>query len=313
MTRQLRPHRQGRRRHYVMVAPTHFTVDATLNPWMDPTVPVDRARACEQWAALVSVYRRLGHTVTELPGVAGLPDMVFAANGALVLDGRALVARFACPERRPEASHFRRLLGACLGIETFDSIDMFEAEGDLVVAGDVILAGTGFRTAASSHGQVATVFAREVVTLDLVDPRFYHLDVAMAALDDHTIAWYPDALSADARREVQRRFPAAIEVDQQDAAVLGANLVSDGRHVVLDERATGLAAAVEDAGFTAVPVAVDEFNKSGGGVKCLTMELHPACTVSVSRDRHGLPGARRHTTASQSHDMVPARTRGAVA
>ncbi len=313
MTVSLRPRRYARRRHYVLVAPTHFTVDARLNPWMDPTLSVDRDRALRQWATLVSVYRGLGHVVTELPGVAGLPDMVFAANGALVIDGRALVSQFAHPQRQPESSHFRRLLATRLGVETHASMDVNEAEGDLVVVGDVVLAGTGFRTARSSHGHVAAVFDCEVVTLDLVDPRFYHLDVAVAALDDHTIVWYPDALSADARRVVRHRFPTAIELSDHDAAVLGANLVSDGRHVVLDERATELAAAVEDAGFVAVPVAVDEFNKSGGGVKCLTMEVHRSHTSIDARDRGVQAEPDLHTRGLQPDAGAHARSRGAVA
>ena len=310
MTVPLRPARHAVDRHYVLVTPTHFAVEHAINPWMDPAVDVDRHRALRQWQGLVATYRALGHSVTELPGVAGLPDMVFAANGALAIDGRAVVASFAHPQRRPESAHFRRLLQSHLGLATVEAIDVNEAEGDMVVVGDVILAGTGFRTAVPAHHQVATEFTREVVTLELHDPRFYHLDVAVAALDDHTIAWYPAALAPEARRALARRFPTAIELDEHDAMVLGANLVSDGRHVVLDERATALAAAVEEAGFVAVPVAVDEFNKSGGGVKCLTMEVHRSRRAT---DR-GTPGASVAWHANGSTATpTPTESRGAVA
>ena len=94
----------------LMCRPEHFTVSYRINPWMDPTRPVDRDRAVRQWEALRATYERLGHTVELLDPVPGLPDMVFAANGGLVVGGRALGARFTHPQRTAEApAHLARL------------------------------------------------------------------------------------------------------------------------------------------------------------------------------------------------------------
>ena len=62
-----------------------------------------------------------------------------------------------------------------------------EGEGDLLVAGPpddrVLLAGTGFRTDPRAHAEAAAVLGCPVLPLELVDPRFYHLDTALAVLD----------------------------------------------------------------------------------------------------------------------------------
>src|SRR5438309_896665 len=86
-----------------MCPPDHFAVSYAINPWMDTTRPADTALARRQWDSLRRVYLDLGHTVEVIPPAAGLPDMVFAANGGLVIDGRALGARFRHPERAGEA------------------------------------------------------------------------------------------------------------------------------------------------------------------------------------------------------------------
>lgn len=261
------------RRHFLMCPPDHFEVTYAINPWMDVSVPVDRARAARQWRGLRDTYLGLGHRVSILPPVPGLPDMVFAANGALVVDGRALVARFAHPQRRAEAVHHLAWLRANLDPHVRQAMTTNEAEGDLLVAGAVVLAGTGFRTDPASHDEVAVTFGREVVTLELVNPRFYHLDVALAVLDDATIGWFPDAFAPASRREITRRFPDAIEVSPAEADLLACNAVSDGRHVVLDGRAEDFARDLASVGFVPVAVEVDEFAKAGGGVKCLTQEV----------------------------------------
>lgn len=265
--------RTATRRRYLMCPPTHFDVVYAINPWMDVDEPVDRDLAARQWAALHDAYVGLGHQVEVIPSHPDLPDMVFTANGALVVDGHALIARFTHPERQPEAALHEEWFRRHVDADARQASATNEAEGDLLVVGDVILAGTGFRTDPASHDEVAREFGREVVTLELVDPRFYHLDVAIAVLDDHTIAWFPPAFSPDAQAELRRRFPDAIEVCEADALVLGCNAVSDGRNVVLDARATTFAEDLRAHGFVPLPLEISEFNKAGGGIKCLTLEI----------------------------------------
>jgi arginine dihydrolase len=264
--------RTARPRHYVMCRPEHFDVRYAINPWMRPEQPVDRGRALSQWETLRQTYLELGHRVDLIDPVPGLPDMVYAANGATVVDGMVLGARFCHRERAAEAAAHRAFFAAA-GFPVVEPEFVNEGEGDLLVVGDLVLAGHGFRTDPRAHAEAAAVLGREVVALELVDPRFYHLDTAVAVLDDTSIAWLPEAFAPASREVLQARFPDAIVADPADAAVLGLNAVSDGRNVVLPAQATGLSAALADRGFTPVPVDLSELLKWGGGPKCCTLEV----------------------------------------
>ncbi len=265
-------------RHYLMCPPAHFAVEYAINPWMVPGVPVDRELALAQWDRLRRTYLDLGHAVDVLAPEPGLPDMVYAANGATVLGGVVLGARFRHPQRADEAdahaSWFRRA-----GLPVIEPEFVNEGEGDLLVVGSradaVLLAGSGFRTDPRAHAEAARVLGCEVVSLELCDPRYYHLDTAVAALDATTVAWLPQAFTARSRAVQRVRVPDAVVGGPRDAAVLGLNAVSDGRHVVLPAGATRLAAALAERGFVPVPVDLSELRKGGGGPKCCTLEVRP--------------------------------------
>ncbi len=271
--------REPRTRHYVMCSPDHFTVEYSINPWMDPTVPVDTALALRQWDDLRATYERLGHRVDVIDPMPGQPDMVFAANGGLVVGDRAYGARFTHPERAAEAGAFAGWLRGH-GLTVTDPSHTNEGEGDFLALGSMILAGTGFRTSIAAHIEAAAALDRPVVSLELVDPRFYHLDTALAVLDDGNgdtasdVAYYPGAFSPHSRRALRDLFPDAIIATEADAVVLGLNAVSDGLHVVLPSQAEHLAQQLDDRGYRPVPIDLSEFLKSGGSVKCCTMERH---------------------------------------
>nr|WP_253771984.1 dimethylargininase [Goodfellowiella coeruleoviolacea] len=260
-----------------MCRPTHFTVRYAINPWMDPSQPVDTERAVAQWTELRDTYERLGHTVELIDPQPDLPDMVFAANAGTVIGGRVLGARFRSTERAPEAEFYRRWFVEHGYRDVIMPTRTNEAEGDLVWTGTVLLAGTGFRTDPAAHAEAQEALGVPVISLQLVDPRYYHLDVALFVLDDRAarplVAYYPEAFSPGSRRVLQRLFPDAVIATEADAACLGLNAVSDGHHVVLPVEATNLAAQLADRGFDPIPVDISEIRKSGGGPKCCTMEL----------------------------------------
>lgn len=265
--------RTARARRYLMCPPEHFEVSYAINPWMDPSGPVDVDLARRQWETLRQTYLDLGHEVELIDAEPGLPDMVFAANGGLVVEGRALGARFAYPQRRLEgAAYLRRLSQAGLK-DVVEPVHVNEGEGDFLVVGDVILAGTGFRTEPGAHAEVQELFGLPVISLTLVDPRFYHLDTALAVLDDANVAYYPGAFSEGSREVLRRLFPDAVPACAYDAAVLGLNAVSDGRHVVLAAAAVELSASLRERGYTPIGVDLSELLKAGGGAKCCTLEI----------------------------------------
>lgn len=266
------------KRSYLMCRPEYFTVSYAINPFMHPDQPTDTALALRQWDALREIYRGLGHDVDFLAPVPGLVDMVFSANGGFTVDGRAYVASFAYPERVQEAESFRAWF-ASHGFETNEAASVNEGEGDFAFAGGVILAGHGFRSTAESHSELARIFGREVLSLRLVDERFYHLDVALTVLDSEAadgparIAYLPSAFDAAGQALLAHRFPDSILVSEEEAAILALNSVSDGRNVVVAQNAHEYIAALSASGYVPIPVDLSELLKSGGGVKCVTQEL----------------------------------------
>nr|WP_245885809.1 dimethylargininase [Xylanimonas oleitrophica] len=280
-----------------MCPPTYFDVVYAINPWMDLSVPVDNALAVAQWEALRAAYEAHGHTVDVVTPEPGLPDMVYAANGGVVVGGRALAARFTFPERQAEGPAYEAWFDAAapagaLGehaVNLGQAAEQNEGQGDFLLVGDLLLAGTGFRTSRAAHVEAVRrleLAAQGVtlVTLELVDPRYYHLDTALAVLDDgsvsgeRTVAYLPEAFSPQSQETLRALFPDALLAAPEDAAVLGLNAVSDGRHVFLTDRATGMHARLRERGFEPVGVDLSEIFKGGGSVKCCTLELHPART-----------------------------------
>jgi len=268
-----REQRSARIRHYAMTPPTFFTVEYAINPWMDTSIPVDTHLAMNQWEALRQTYKELGHTVELVEPVAGLPDMVYAANGGLLVNGKAVVARFAYPQRAGEAAAYAEWMDRH-GFYPAETRYVNEGQGDLLVVGAIVLAGYGFRTDRRAHDEIAAAIEMPVVSLELVDPRFYHLDTALAVLDDTTIAYYPPAFSEESRTRLLELFPDAIEVATTDAYALGLNAVSDGRNVVHPAAATGFAGQLSDAGFVPIGVDLSELLKGGGSIKCCTLEVY---------------------------------------
>jgi N-dimethylarginine dimethylaminohydrolase len=264
--------RIARTRRFLMCPPTHFEVSYSINPWMEPDKPTDAPLAIVQWERLRSQLIALGHRVDAVTPVPGLPDMVFAANAATVVDGRVLSANFRYPQRFAEAPAYRAWFtehGFPVRAATFVN----EGEGDMLPTGERILAGTGFRTDARAHAEAAEYLGLPVVSLNLVDPYFYHLDTALAVLDDHAIAYYPEAFSPGSRAVLDRLFPDAVLATEEDAVVLGLNAVSDGRHVVLPAAAHGLAEQLRERGYVPIGVDLSELLKAGGSVKCCTLEI----------------------------------------
>jgi N-dimethylarginine dimethylaminohydrolase len=265
--------RRARIRHYVMTSPQFFAVDYAINPWMDTDTPVDTTVAVAQWEHLRDTYRRLGHVVDFIAPVPGLPDMVYAANGGLILNGAAVVARFKYPQRQQESIAYTDWMRS-QGYSPMQTEHVNEGQGDLLPVGETILAGTGFRTDRRAHAEIAEIFGRPVVSLELVDPRFYHLDTALSVLDDTTIAYYPPAFTECSRAQLETLFPEAIVVESADAYVFGLNVVSDGRHVVYPAAAAGFAEQLSQAGFEPIGVEMSELLKGGGSVKCCTLEVY---------------------------------------
>ena len=260
-----------------MSPPEHFTVAYRINPWMELDQPVDRELALKQWDGLRTTLLDLGHQVHVLPAVEGLPDMVFAANGAFSVDGVVYGASFKYAQRAAEATAHRAFYEDRPQWRFMAPSEVNEGEGDFAYlpGRQLILAGYGFRTDPSAHAEAQEALGRPVLSLRLVDERFYHLDTALAVLDDDRITYYPAAFSESSQRVLAQLFPDAVLADEADALAFGLNLVSDGRNVLLNTEATALAGKLAAAGYRPVQVDLSELKRGGGSVKCCVAELRP--------------------------------------
>ncbi|WP_438290614.1 dimethylargininase [Streptomyces sp. HUAS TT7] len=272
-TKQNHRRREATPRRLLMCRPSHYGVVYSINPWMHPEKPCDRDLALAQWEELYELYTSLGHSVDVIDPIPGLPDMVFAANGATVVDGKVLGARFRHAERTAEGPAYlswfqEQGFDDCLWPEFIN-----EGEGDYLLVGRRILAGTGFRTDLRSHAEAQEFFGLPVTGLTLVNPRHYHLDTALSVLSADEIMYYPDAFSPGSQSVLREMFPDAILASREDASVFGLNAFSDGYNVILPEAATGLAAVLRERGFNPIGVNLSELLKAGGSAKCCTLEL----------------------------------------
>ncbi|WP_104191450.1 dimethylargininase [Cryobacterium sp. Y82] len=264
--------RTATKRTVLMCKPQFFTVVYRINPWMDPALPTDTSLAVQQWQTLYDTYVGLGFDVHLIDPIDGLPDMVYAANGGFVIDNQAYGAKFTHVERQPEGPAYMDWFGAN-GFNVRVPIETNEGEGDFLLVGDVILAGTGFRSDSNSHAELSIIAGRPVITLRLINPSFYHLDTAIAVLDDTNIAYLPSAFDAPSLAILQERYPDAVIVSEEDAAILGLNSYSDGYNVVIAARAKDFERQLRARGYNPIGVDLSELLLGGGGVKCCTLEL----------------------------------------
>ncbi|MBB5633020.1 N-dimethylarginine dimethylaminohydrolase [Cryobacterium mesophilum] len=273
------PERTVSKRSVLMCRPDYFTVSYQINPWMHPENPTDTSLAVTQWNELYRTYLELGFDVQLVDPIDGLPDMVYAANGGFVLDNIAYGANFTYPERQPEGPAYMDWFRAN-GYDVRVPKEVNEGEGDFLLVGDTILAGTGFRTDRASHREVAEIFGRDVISLELVNPSFYHVDTAIAVLDPApapgeaaNIAYLPSAFNDAGLSVLRERYPDAIIVTEEDASVLGLNSYSDGYNVVIASRAKDFERQLREHGYNPIGVDLSELLLGGGGVKCCTLEL----------------------------------------
>jgi N-dimethylarginine dimethylaminohydrolase len=265
--------RTATRRRYLMCRPSYFDVTYAINPWMEPGKPVNADLAVAQWEYLRSLLVEHGHDVELIGPIPGLPDMVYAANSATVIDGKVYGARFRHAERAREGPAYLRWFREHGFPEILVAEHASEGEGDYLWTGSYLLAAHGFRSDAADHMAAQEFFGRPVVGLKLVDPRYYHLDTALAVLDMDEVMYYPGAFSPASVAVLRWLFPDALEATAADAEVFGLNAISDGYHVFLPEPATALATRLSARGFLPVPVDLSELLKGGGGVKCCLLEV----------------------------------------
>lgn len=281
--------RVGQVRAVLLGDPRCFRTEAAINPHMlgpdGELKAVDGERARAQWSALRQAYESLGIAVEVLEAHPDLPDLCFTANPSLVLPLPAggcelWLGRMAHSSRAREVAHHLRFANE-RGIpvrEMPESVARFEGTGDGVLhPGRFVLhAGVGARTAATAWETIAEAHPElDVLLYELADDRFYHLDTALAPLTESCALIVPRAFTPRGLELVRGAFPQHVDVDEEEALAFAANAhCPDGRHVLIHAGCPRVSAALEERGFTVLPLDTGEFLKSGGSVFCLKQSLY---------------------------------------
>ncbi len=263
----------------LMCAPDHYDVDYVINPWMEGNIhKSSRDQAVEQWSKLNFVLNDLAK-VELVQGQPGIPDMVFTANAGLVLGDNAVLSRFYHPERQGEEPYFKQWFED-------NGFNVFELPKDLPFegAGDALLdregrwlwAGYGFRSELDSHPYIAKWLDIEVLSLRLIDDRFYHLDTCFCPLSGGYLLYYPGAFDSYSNHIIEGRVPEEkrIVIAEADAVNFACNSVNVGQSVVMNKASDSLKRRLSDAGFSVIETPLTEFLKAGGAAKCLTLRIN---------------------------------------
>ena len=272
----------------LMTEPSHYDVHYAINPWMRPDAwSADPARnrdaALSAWRGLAEALRAAGARIETIPGAPGQPDMVFPANAAIVLDGRALLARFRHPERRGEEAPFAAAFNALRDrlllreVATLPEGCVQEGAGDAIWDRHrrLFWAAHGPRSGPEAPDAIRRFFDAETVPLRLAAARFYHLDTCFCPLDGGEILYYPPALDTASRDKVRARVPAdlLLEASEAEANAFCVNAVNWGRTVVMAAPPDSLRARLAARGYEVVGVDLAPFLLSGGGAFCMTLRL----------------------------------------
>jgi len=288
--------KQGFSHRLLMCRPRHFAVSYRINPWMDPKAWSDSGAALalaaeREWAAYHRVLVANGAAIEFVPPQPGLPDLVFTANAAIVLDGRVLLSRFRHPERRREEPYFAAAFRALQAKGLVDSVAELPQRLSLEGAGDCIWdakrgqfwMGSGPRSDAQSARAVEDYFGVPCVALELANPSYYHLDTAFCALPSGDVIYYPGAFTEEGLGRIRAAVAPAerIEISAEDAALLAANAVCLGRTIVLSSCSGPLKRRLARRGYSVVATALPAFLRSGGSACCLTLRLDHRSAVSA--------------------------------
>jgi N-dimethylarginine dimethylaminohydrolase len=263
---------------FLMCPPTNFGVVYDINPWMTRNVGLAAPNAQRQWERLVELLLDVAGAHIELvQPSAGLPDLVFTANAALICDRTAIVSTFRHPERRMEQERYLQRLAA-LGFTTTALRNVFfEGAGDALFDRRIprLYVGYGWRSDHAAARQIEQVCAVRTLALRLADPRFYHLDTCLCPLGTGHVMAYMEAFSPTSQALLRAALgdEYLIEVSERDALGFACNAIDTGDAIVLHSATPALRDRLRDAGYRVYATDLSDFHRAGGSAKCLTLNL----------------------------------------
>jgi N-dimethylarginine dimethylaminohydrolase len=257
-----------------MCPPDYYGIEYEINPWMSRSRGSTQDTAQRQWRALYEILRNLGVTIELMTPQQGLPDLVFTANAGLIYGNRFFSSRFRHEVRARETPHFDAWFAAHgYSVEHLPQGMYFEGAGDALFCGSILVAGYRIRSDVQGHQSLAKVLRKLVLPLELINPRFYHLDTCFCPLAPGEALYYPDAFDAYGQKVLRHQIPRLLAVDEAEAFRFACNAVVVGKTVVTNTGCPHLAANLQSWGYETVATELDEFLKAGGSAKCLTLRL----------------------------------------
>jgi N-dimethylarginine dimethylaminohydrolase len=259
-------------RELLLCPPDHYGIEYEINPWMSRARGAEAALAQTQWKNLHETLSRLDTRIHLIEPKPKLPDMVFTANAGLAVGRKFIPSNFRHKERAGEAPHFAAWMETHGYEVAWLPEDLyFEGEGDALFAGDALFCGYKFRSDINSHRAVAEMLGCLTISVELADPRFYHLDTCFCPLTDGGAIWFPEAFDEYGQRAIRDHVADLIDVVEGEARHFCCNAVVLDRDIVLPEGAPELVNSLTERGYRCHQLPMSEFLKAGGACKCLTM------------------------------------------
>lgn len=255
----------------IMCEPTYFdVVTVGQNPFMRRKGGIDKKKAKAQWDALVHTIRGLGYTVKCIRPDPAYPDQVFTQDQAIVEGGVAMLAHFSVDGRKGEEKEFAKGIHP---LKTWTCPVPFECE---LLRSDTSSTkawmGHGFRTHVDAIPCVRKIFPK-VTPLHLIDPRFYHVDLALCILPKDAAVVYFPAFDTASQDRIRATTTDRYELSEEEALRFMANAVCLGTAVIGNSFSRPLAAWLRARGLRPIACPVTEFHKSGGSVHCLVNKI----------------------------------------
>jgi len=264
-------------RKLLLCPPDHYGIEYEINPWMDRTHKAVPGRARAEWQALHDTLQQLGCQICLIAPQPKLPDMVFTANAGLVAGQKFIRSNFRFRERRGEEAYFEQWFRE----QQYETVRLpealfFEGEGDALFCGETLFCGYRFRSDVRAHQLIGDALKCLVVSVELVEDRYYHLDTCFCPLPGGDAIWHPPAFDNYAQRAIRAHTHQLIEVAPEEAVHFACNAIVLGHDIVLPDACPRLCGVLAERGYRTHPLPMTEFIKAGGACKCLTLFL-PQC------------------------------------
>lgn len=274
----------------LMCSPDYFDIVDVKNVHMQGNIgSTNKALVNEQWQQLKSAYDTLKtkgilDEVSVIPGAEGCEDMVFCANQTFpwkMEDGTQVVvmSKMRHASRQREVPYFEQFFAA-KGFKPlhFEKAEMFEGMGDVIphIGKRLLYGGYGHRTSAEAYEELSAMLHTPVVALELINPKFYHLDTCFVPLSVDSVMLCKEAFTDAGLAMINKLFSKLYyipEAEAEDYFSLNAHaFIAHGvKTAILQKGSKDTVAALKAEGYHVIETETSEFMRSGGSVFCMKM------------------------------------------